>query len=56
MAAFAGPIWGWPTIGRKVMILVLGKTEQVATELHRSADVLALGRDQTDLYDLVAGA
>ena len=55
MAAFAGPIRGWPTFGRKVMIMILGKTEQVATELHRLADVLALGRDQTDLSDLVAG-
>lgn len=33
------------------MILVFGKTGQVATELQRQADVLALGRDQADLSD-----
>lgn len=31
------------------MILVFGKTGQVANELQRQADVLALGRDQADL-------
>ena len=36
------------------MILVFGKTGQVATELQRSGDVLALGRDQADLSDPVA--
>ncbi len=36
------------------MILVLGKTGQVATELKRLGDVLALGRDQADLSDPVA--
>jgi dTDP-4-dehydrorhamnose reductase len=34
--------------------LVFGKTGQVATELQRSVDVLALGRDQADLSDPVA--
>ena len=33
------------------MILVFGKTGQVATELQRQADVTALGRDQADLSD-----
>lgn len=33
------------------MILVFGKTGQVATELQRLGDVLALGRDQADLSD-----
>jgi len=33
------------------MILVFGKTGQVATELQRQADVIALGRDQADLSD-----
>ena len=33
------------------MILVFGKTGQVATELQRQADVVALGRDQADLSD-----
>lgn len=32
-------------------ILVFGKTGQVATELQRRADVIALGRDQADLSD-----
>ena len=36
------------------MILVFGKTGQVGTELQRSGDVLALGRDQADLSDPVA--
>ncbi|MCV2881829.1 dTDP-4-dehydrorhamnose reductase [Actibacterium sp. XHP0104] len=31
------------------MILVFGKTGQVATELQRQADVIALGRDEADL-------
>ena len=38
------------------MILVFGKTGQVAIELQRSSDVLALGRDQADLSDPVACA
>jgi len=33
------------------MILVFGKTGQVATELQRQAEVVALGRDQADLFD-----
>mgnify|MGYP001317200100 FL=1 len=33
------------------MILVFGKTGQVASELQRSGDVLALGRDHADLSD-----
>ena len=38
------------------MILVFGKTGQIAIELQRSSDVLALGRDQADLSDPVACA
>ena len=38
------------------MILVFGKTGQVATELQRQADVVALGRDQADLSDPAACA
>lgn len=33
------------------MILVFGKTGQVATELQRQVDVMALGRDEVDLTD-----
>lgn len=35
-------------------ILVFGKTGQVATELSRQADVIALGRDDADLADSAA--
>lgn len=35
-------------------ILVFGKTGQVATELQRQADVIALGRDEADLSDPAA--
>ena len=38
------------------MILVFGKTGQVATELQHLEDVLALGRDQADLSDPFACA
>ena len=38
------------------MILVFGKTGQVATELQRLGDVVALGRDQADLADPAACA
>lgn len=38
------------------MILVFGKTGQVATELQRQADIVALGRDQADLSDPAACA
>lgn len=37
-------------------ILVFGKTGQVARELQRQGDVLALGRDQADLSDPAACA
>ncbi|MDB4185875.1 dTDP-4-dehydrorhamnose reductase [bacterium] len=39
-----------------MVILVFGKTGQVATELQRLGDVLALGRVQADLLDLAACA
>ena len=54
VAALAGSIWRRSTPGCKVLILVFGKTGQVATELQRSVDVLALGRDQADLSNPVA--
>lgn len=38
------------------MILVFGKTGQVATELARQGDVVTLGRDQADLSDPAACA
>ena len=38
------------------MILVFGKTGQVATELQLQADVMAVGRDQADLSDPAACA
>lgn len=38
------------------MILVFGKTGQVATELQRLGDVVVFGRDQVDLSDPVACA
>ena len=38
------------------MILVFGKTGQVATELQQLGDVMALGRDQADLLDPAACA
>ncbi|XAT58203.1 dTDP-4-dehydrorhamnose reductase [Rhodobacteraceae bacterium IMCC1335] len=38
------------------MILVFGKTGQVATELQRLGNVVALGRDQADLSDAAACA
>jgi dTDP-4-dehydrorhamnose reductase len=38
------------------MILVFGKTGQVATELQRLGDVVALGRDQADLSNPAACA
>lgn len=38
------------------MILVFGKTGQVAIELQQSSDVLALGREQADLSDPVTCA
>jgi dTDP-4-dehydrorhamnose reductase len=37
-------------------ILVFGKTGQVATELARQAEVIALGRDAADLSDPAACA
>ena len=56
MATAVEPHWGWATLGYEIMILVFGKTGQVATELQRLSDVVAVGRDQTDLSDPVACA
>jgi dTDP-4-dehydrorhamnose reductase len=47
--AAAKPDWSWSAIGIEVMILVFGKTGQVANELQSHKDVFALGRDQADL-------
>ena len=41
--------WRWRATGNKVVILVFGKTGQVAIELQSHNDVIALGRDQVDL-------
>lgn len=38
------------------MVLVFGKTRQVAIELQRSTNVFALGRNQADLSNSVACA
>ena len=46
----------WSTFGNKVMILVFGKTGQVATELQRLSGVMALGREDVDLSDPAACA
>ena len=52
----AGTIWRWSAFGRQIMILVFGKTGQVATELQRLGDAVALGREQVDLSDPAACA
>ena len=52
--ALVEPYWCWATLGHEIMILVFGKTGQVATELQRLGDVVALGRDQADLSDPAA--
>ncbi len=56
VAALVEPYWRWATLGHEIMILVFGKTGQVATELQRLGDVVALGRDQADLSDPAACA
>lgn len=56
METATGAIRGRSTFGDKVMILVFGKTGQVATELQRLSDVMALGRDDVDLSDPAACA
>ena len=49
VAALIEPIWCWGPAGNHVMILVFGKTGQVAIELQHLGEVVALGRDQVDL-------
>ena len=49
METTAGAYWSWSTPGNKVLILVFGKTGQVATELQRLGGVTALGREDVDL-------
>ena len=56
VATAVEPRWRWATLGHEIMILVFGKTGQVATELQRLGDVVALGRDQADLSDAAACA
>ena len=51
METVARTLRSWSTFGNKVMILVFGKTGQVATELQRLSGVIALGRDDVDLSD-----
>ena len=51
MEAAARTLRSWSTVGNKVMILVFGKTGQVATELQRLSGVMALGREDVDLFD-----
>ena len=56
METIARTIRSRSTFGGKVMILVFGKTGQVATELQRLSGVTALGRDKVDLSDPAACA
>ena len=56
METAARAIWGWSTSRSKVLILVFGKTGQVATELQRLSGVMALGREDVDLSDPTACA
>ena len=56
METVAGAIRRWTTVGYQVMILVFGKTGQVATELQRLSGVMALGRGNVDLSDPAACA
>ena len=56
MEAAAGAIRSWSTSGYQVMILVFGKTGQVATELQRVSGVMALGREDVDLSESKACA
>ena len=49
METAAGEIWGWTASRNKIMILVFGKTGQIATELQRLSGVMAFGRDDVDL-------
>ena len=51
MEAVAAAIRSWQTYGHKVMILVFGKTGQIATELQQFDEVFALGRGEVDLSD-----
>lgn len=51
VATPAGTIRRWSAFGHQIMILVFGKTGQVATELQRLGGVVALGREQADLSD-----
>ena len=56
MAAPSHEIGHWTALGYKGMILVFGKTGQVARELQKFNGVLALDRTRADLTDLSACA
>ena len=49
MEASSKPERCWRAPGNEVMILVFGKTGQVATELQSHKDVIAIGRDEANL-------
>ena len=56
VAAIVRSLWCGAAVGKQVVILVFGKTGQVAKELQRAGGVVALGRDQVDLTDMAACA
>ena len=49
MEAFTKPFWGWQTIGNAKVILVFGKTGQIATELSTFENLKTLGRERANL-------
>lgn len=51
METIIGALKYWETPWIRIMILVFGKTGQVAIELQRLANVTALGREESDLSD-----
>lgn len=50
MEAFTKPFWRWQTIGYGKVILVFGKTGQIATELSTFESLKTLGREKANLY------
>ena len=54
METTVGAIRRWTTVGYQVVILVFGKTGQVASELQKFDDVITLGREDVDLADPAA--
>ena len=49
MEAFTKPFWRWQTIGNAKVILVFGKTGQIATELSTFENLKTLGRERANL-------